>query len=509
MTDHKGSKANEDEPIEGKQNTSIPPDEVDPTKIRIERDPTELVSGLLGFLKRTLSLRDGSYDIKSVTDSVKEGIVFKGYNVWILICSIVVASVGLNMNSNPVIIGAMLISPLMGPIRGIGFGVGVNDFKLLIDSVKNFGIMAGISLATSVIYFLITPIHDTTSELFGRTEPNFLDVVIAFFGGMAGAIAHSKSKADTVIPGVAIATALMPPLCTAGYGLANAEWTYFFGASYLFLLNSLLIGISTFLFIRYLNFPKKTYLSPKIEKRVKAYTLLFVLVTVAPSGYMFYKMTKRSIFESNSQAFVKEVVEMTNENIVVTPTYEFDWEDSKIHLAVANYYAGESTLEMWNRQKDNYSLQNVSLHIKQDQDVESLVDQKLLDYDMRNKGANTLAELISQKETKLTQLERKLKEMEQNSLRQKDPLEMVHLLAGLQIDYPEYENIYINRSYKLNKNNKLDTIYAVSVVFKEPLEEDEKRKLNAKISKRIRFELKEKARVKQDSVQVIEMNKQK
>ena len=488
---------------------TVPPSEADPTKIHLEKNPGEALSGLLGFIKKTLSLRDGSYDVKAVYDSVREGIVFRGYNVWILTCSIIVASVGLNMDSNPVIIGAMLISPLMGPIRGIGFGVGVNDFKLLVESLKNFGVMVGISLATSFTYFLISPIHDTTSELFGRTEPNFLDVVVAFFGGLAGAIAHSKDKADTVIPGVAIATALMPPLCTAGYGLAIGEWGYFLGASYLFLLNSLLIATSTYLFIRYLKFPKKEYITPKIEKRVKGYTLAFIIITVAPSGYMFYKMTKRSIFENNARTFVEEVVQMTSENIVVTPSYEFDWSDSKIHLAVANYYADENTVEMWNRQKRNYDLNDVSLHIKQDRDVESLVDQKLLDYDMRNKGANTLAELVSQKENQLLQLQKQIKEMQEHPVALKDPLELDHLLAGLKIDYPEYNNIYINRTFRLNDQNQLDTIYAVSVEFKEQLEPAVKDRVNIKISQRIKFELQQKAHFKQDSVEVIEMNKPK
>jgi uncharacterized hydrophobic protein (TIGR00271 family) len=144
-----------------------------------------------------------------------------------LACSIIVASIGLNINSIPVVIGAMLISPLMGPIRGLGFGVGTNDLDLLFTSLKNFGVMVGISLATSVLYFLVSPIDIVTSELLGRTEPSFLDAMIAFFGGLAGVIAFTNGKTDTVISGVAIATALMPPLCTAGYGIANGEWTYF------------------------------------------------------------------------------------------------------------------------------------------------------------------------------------------------------------------------------------------------------------------------------------------
>jgi uncharacterized hydrophobic protein (TIGR00271 family) len=481
------------------------PNEEDPTKIHIERNPGEVLSGLAGFIKSTLSLRDGKYDVEKVLQNVRDGIVFKGYNVWILMCSIIVASVGLNMNSTAVIIGAMLISPLMGPIRGIGFGVGVNDFKLLLESLKNFGITVGISLLTSFIYFLVTPIHDTTSELFGRTEPTFLDVVIAFFGGLAGVIAQSKNKADTVIPGVAIATALMPPLCTAGYGLAIGEWSFFIGASYLFLLNSLLIATSTYIFVRYLKFPKKEYLTPKIEKRVKGYTLAFIIVAVAPSGYLFYKMTKRSIFEGNASTFVEEVVMNTDANIVVTPTYKFDWDDSSIELAITNYFADQNTLEMWNRQKVNYDLDGVHISIKQDKDIESLMDQKLLDYDTRNKGANTLAELISQKENQMLLLQKRIEELEENPVIPEDPLQIGHLLAGMKIDYPEYKNIYLNRSFTLNQKRKLDTTYVMTVEFNPNILPEDKPALNKKLAKRMKFELLEKVNVKQDSVQVIEV----
>jgi uncharacterized hydrophobic protein (TIGR00271 family) len=481
---------------------SAAPNEADPTKIHIEKNPGEVLSGLAAFIKSTLSLRDGKYDVEAVLSNVRDGIVFKGYNVWILMCSIIVASVGLNMNSTAVIIGAMLISPLMGPIRGIGFGVGVNDFRLLLDSLKNFGITVGISLLTSFVYFLVTPIHDTTSELFGRTEPTFLDVVIAFFGGLAGVIAQSKNRADTVIPGVAIATALMPPLCTAGYGLAMGEWTYFLGASYLFLLNSLLIAASTYIFVRYLKFPKKEYVTPKIERRVRGYTLAFIIVAVAPSGYLFYKMTKRSIFEGNANTFVEEVVMNTDANIVVTPTYTFDWDNSSIELAITNYFADQYTLDMWNRQKLNYDLDGVHILIKQDRDFESLLDQKLNDYDTRNKGANKLAEILSQKENQLLFLQKRIEEMKENPEIPDDPLQLDHLLAGFKVDYPEYQYMSIDRSFSLNTKNQLDTTYSVVVVFKDELEEDKKRQLNSKVSRRVELELLQKANIKQDTVRV-------
>lgn len=476
--------------------------EKDPTKIRFEKNPAEIIGGFAGFFKSTLSLRDGNYDVGGVLKNVQDGIVFKGYNVWILVCSIIVASVGLNMDSTAVIIGAMLISPLMGPIRGIGFGVGINDFKLLTDSLKNFGVTVAISLLASFVYFLVTPIHETTSELFGRTEPTFLDVIIAFSGGLAGVIAQSKKKADTVIPGVAIATALMPPLCTAGYGLANAEWNYFFGAFYLFILNSILIAASTYLFIRYLKFPKKEYVNPKVEKRVKAYTLIFIIVAIGPSIYMFYRITKISIFESNASSFVEEVVMNTDDNINVNPTYHFDWKDSYILLDITNYYADEEVINMWNRQLKNYELEYCDIKVKQGDDVLTQVEEMFLEYDKGNKGANTLAQLLSQRENQLIQLQKEYESLKENPPIPDDPLKLNELLTGFKIDYPEYRKISVNRGVSLNNANDVDTTYALHVWFKDKVEEEEKQKLNSKLSRRFKLELWQKRNIKQDSVHV-------
>ena len=479
----------------------------DPTKIHIETNPVEIISGTAGFVKSILSLRNIQYDYDKVIASVKEGIVFKGYNVWILMFSILIASIGLNVDSTAVIIGAMLISPLMGPIKGIGFGVATNDFKLLLESLKNFGITVGISLAVAYLYFIITPVHDLTSNIFARTEPNFLDVLIALFGGLAGVVAHTQGKNDTVIPGVAIATALMPPLCTASYGLSIGNWAFFAGASYLFILNSLMIAASTFFFVRYLKFPKKEYLTPKIESRVRVYTLIFMIVAVAPSGYLFYKMTKRSIFVSNASAFVHEVVENADENIVVTPTYLFDWDNSTIKLAISNFHADKTTLEMWNRLKNTeaYGLDYAKLKIQQDADIESLMDAKLEDYSAQNSGANTLAQILSQKENQITLLQNNFDQLQSEIEFRKNRLKFDHLLAGFKIDYPEYKHVLVNESYSLNEKNSVDTTYLLSVQFKDQVNAEKRDLLNSKISRRLKLELLQSAGIVQDSIRVIVM----
>ena len=207
-------------------------------------------------LRQYTQLREDT-DYEATFDSISKSVVFRGVNVWVLFFAIIVASVGLNVNSTAVIIGAMLISPLMGPITGIGFAVGTFDEELMRKSLKNLAIMVFISLVASTLYFLISPISDARSELLARTQPTIFDVFIAFFGGLAGIVASSrKSQSITVISGVAIATALMPPLCTAGFGIATGQIWYFFGAFYLFFINSFFIALATFLVVRLLRFPE-------------------------------------------------------------------------------------------------------------------------------------------------------------------------------------------------------------------------------------------------------------
>ncbi len=478
----------------------------DPTKIHIEKDPTVIISGTWGFIRSTLSLKSDQHDIPAIIKTVRDGITFKGYNVWILICSIIVASVGLNMNSTAVIVGAMLISPLMGPIRGIGVGVGTNDLRMLKESIKNYGVMVGISFLVAFLYFLATPIKGITSELGGRVEPSFLDVVIAFFGGLAGVIALVKGKNDTVIPGVAIATALMPPLCTAGYGLAIGNWTYFLGASYLFLLNSLLIALSTIILIRYLKFPKMEYLTPKIEKRVQGYIIVFMIVIVAPSGWLFYKMTMRSVFESNAQAFVEEVVMSYDDKMSVIPTYTYDsdeYENPVIELNIQYSHIDTITKKAWNKQKNAYGLDDALIVVNQGEDFDAILKEWEIGWENSNTGNNKLIDNINRKDSEISRLRKIIDEYRDNPVAQKDPLDINHLLRGFKIDYPELNQVNVNRGFALNSAGELDTTYVLSVQFKPSIELEDRIKIKSKISRRLLLEINEKTTSQQDSVQVI------
>ncbi len=258
------------------------------------------------FLK-FLDLTSALDDFDHIHANIENGVSFRGTNLWILIFAIILASVGLNTNSTAVIIGAMLISPLMGPINGMGYSIATYDFALFRRSLKNFAFAVSASLATSTIYFLISPISTAHSELLARTTPTIYDVLIALFGGLAGIVAMSSKHKGNVIPGVAIATALMPPLCTAGYGLATGQLSYFFGAFYLFAINTVFIGISSVLFSQMLSFPIRTLVEPSEKTRVNRWISVVIAITIIPSIYFGYLLVEKERFNKKANQFISSV----------------------------------------------------------------------------------------------------------------------------------------------------------------------------------------------------------
>ncbi|WP_313806823.1 DUF389 domain-containing protein [Flavobacterium sp.] len=258
---------------------------------------------LLEYLNLERELDD--FDI--IHEKVAKDISFKGTNLWILVFAIFVASIGLNMNSTAVIIGAMLISPLMGPINGMGYSVATYDFPLFKTALKNFGFAVVASLIASTLYFTISPVSAAHSELLARTSPTIYDVLIAFFGGLAGIVAISSKQKGNVIPGVAIATALMPPLCTAGYGLATANLTYFFGAFYLFTINTVFIALSSTLVCQLLKFPIRASIDDKRKRSVNQLLSFIILITVIPSIYFGYGLVMNEKFTEKSKKFIESI----------------------------------------------------------------------------------------------------------------------------------------------------------------------------------------------------------
>lgn len=256
------------------------------------------------YFARMLDIRQEQENEQETIESIQKGVEFKGTNLWVLIFATFIASLGLNTNSTAVIIGAMLISPLMGPIMGFGLGLGIADFDLIKRSFRNFATATLFSVITSSIYFLISPINEAQSELLARTQPTLYDVLIAFFGGLAGIVASSTKSKGNVIPGVAIATALMPPLCTAGFGLATGNLYYFFGAFYLYFINTVFISLATYLVVRVLKYPKKVFLDKEREKKVTRYVGIIVVFTIVPSLFLSYRLVKTTYFNQQALNFI-------------------------------------------------------------------------------------------------------------------------------------------------------------------------------------------------------------
>lgn len=270
-------------------------------------------------LRNYLDLGQDKLEDTQAVEAIVQGVQFKGASLWILVCAVFIASLGLNMNSTAVIIGAMLISPLMGPIMGIGLGMGINDTQLIVRCVKNLAVATLFALLTSAIYFWISPLNDARSELLARTQPTLYDVLIAFFGGFAGIIATGSKSKGNILPGVAIATALMPPLCTAGYGIATAQWQFFFGAFYLFLINAVYIGLATWMGCLILGLPKVN--APGKAHHRTLFATIVLLVLIAPSAFTTYGLIKQDVLNGKVSTFVHKEFESLPEIRIVNHRY--------------------------------------------------------------------------------------------------------------------------------------------------------------------------------------------
>lgn len=270
------------------------------------RDPPPSSTRLRRAMAARFSLLADKADDAVIERRIREGVALRGATPWILMFAIFIASIGLNVNSTAVIIGAMLISPLMGPIMGVGLGAAVYDFALIRTSLWNLAIASAISLGVSTLYFLVTPLAEAQSELLARTSPTLWDVLIALFGGLAGIVGITREEKSNVIPGVAIATALMPPLCTAGYGLATGQWRYFGGAFYLYSINCVFIALATVIGIRLVRVPVHASVDSKVERRLRNGLLMLALATALPSAWLAYRLVQQEVFKSRAIAFVRD-----------------------------------------------------------------------------------------------------------------------------------------------------------------------------------------------------------
>lgn len=437
----------------------------------------EIFIAIRNFVRNRFNLDEDKAEEQEIVANIQREVAFKGANLWTLIFAILVASIGLNVNSTAVIIGAMLISPLMGPIMGVGLGVGTNDFQLIQRGVKNTAIASIISILTSALYFSVTPLHEANSELLSRTTPSLWDVFIAFFGGLAGIVAGTRKWQSNVIPGVAIATALMPPLCTAGFGLATSQWNYFFGAVYLFFINSLFICLATFLIVKHLGFHKKEFQTKSIENRVVRSIWLIVAITIIPSVFLAYRIVKRSIFENSAKTFVQKEFRFPRTQ-VVTRNYRMEPTKNSIELLVVGQELTPHVIDSLKKRMTVYGIDtNTALIVRQGLNAKQEIDIATI-------KASILEDVFkSQNETDTLFV-----------VPQKIDLAIPDLKSELQNLYPELTSYSLSQAVVRDMNSpRLDTISVFVGEFRRPISRND----------RLRLQNWLKERIKSDSVKLV------
>jgi len=437
------------------------------------------------MLRERLSLTEDKADDDIIDDRIRGDIHMKGSNLWILMFAIFVASIGLNVNSTAVIIGAMLISPLMGPIMGIGYGAGINDFELIRRSFKNLAIATFIALLTSTLYFLISPLDTAQSELLARTTPTAWDVLIGFFGGLAGIVGATRKEKSNVIPGVAIATALMPPLCTAGFGLATGHWGYFFGAFYLYTINFVFIALSAFLIVRAFNIAERKYIDPDLAKRAQNYIFAVAFATILPSSYLAYQLVGKEVFKAKATAFVNEQLNFKNTNVAQV---KIDPESHQIKVFLIGDHVEQSKLNDISLRLANAGLDNAKLQVYQNGEQDG-IDITTLKADIITDLYNNTKADLEGKEKEIALLKEKNKALVLNQgLYTAIPNELKAL-------FPNVRNVLFSQSYSPSSldQNQSDKWYILNVVSSKRLTKNERSQIEKWL----------KIRVKSDNVHVI------
>lgn len=414
-----------------------------------------------------INLHSGEENSEKVLENVKANISFKGSNLWILACAIVIASIGLNVNSTAIVIGAMLISPLMGPIVGAGFALAIYDFELLKKSGKNLLIATVVGLVVASFYFYLSPFKDSQSEILSRTSPNIYDVLIAFFGGLVGVIAITRVEKGNPIPGVAIATALMPPLCTAGYGLAVGNLTYFFGAIYLYTINCFFICISTFLIIKYLRYKPVRILAIKDEKKIRYGITILILVMTVPSFYLAYNLLNEKKYTQNVEQFINNEFLSKGLTLIYKNT-KFNSNPKTIELAFLNEKFSDKEIVSLNNRLINYNLPNTKLLIKQD--LKDLKNEILKEIGNQNKN-------ISEKEVLINNLKKELAAFK---------FENTDIEDEIRILFPEIKTLSLGKHILNQETGSMRTLTVVLFKPKDEKVETDVKKLEKWLEQKLK-----------------------
>ncbi len=423
------------------------------------------------FKKRFRRLVNMSDDLDrdGASESIRNGIHFRGANVFILACAIVIASVGLNVNSIPVIIGAMLISPVMAPILGFGFGLGIRDNQLVRDSLKNFLIMVSISIGASFLYFLLSPLHlENPTELLARTNPTLYDVLIALFGGFAGILELSRKKKGTVLSGVAIATALMPPLCTVGYGLSLFNARYIFGALYLFLINSVFIALATFIIVKYLKYPVVSVGDSKKRLSKRSVTILLLLV-VFPSVFSAVRIVR----ESNFSRHVEQLVSSHNtigRSYIYDHKNHFSFRHATVELFVAGPSPTDRELESFYNAAEDYGIKHSQIVFSDNNLVTGIA---ALESDM-------VKDLYKASEQRQVVLSDSIKRLDDSLAFYRGQSALCDAVAReVMVQYPSVTRVVLGKARTLSAGAQSDTQFVVLIETTVPLSQAELEKLES------------------------------
>lgn len=463
----------------------------DKTKVEVDlevkkEEVKKNVTGLLGVVKEFLTqLLDIKKDTnkEGTVEDIKNNISMQGHTAWILVFSILIASIGLNANSTAVVIGAMLISPLMGPILGVGLSIGINDIDTLRRSMVNLGVMIGLSLLTSFLFFSIPLFQEATSEILARTRPDVRDVFIAIAGGLALIVAISRPSPQTnTVAGVAIATALMPPLCTAGYGLATWNFSYFFGAMFLFTINTIFIALATFAIVKFLNFPMLKYINSAKRHRIARFASIVAFLILAVSIWQFYGLFRENQFKQTAQTFINELKDQ-GVPIIGNEEKNIDYFKKTITIPLLGS-RDEKTKDEWKSRLAELGLEDVELILHQEDDsemrqqVENLQDL----YTQNQKIITRRDESIKQKEDRIRLLESELSKFYSAQI----PFKSISEEA--KINYDGIEQMSYYKQIKTDFN-KIDSLAVFSIKWKEgfnnkTLAEQEQR-LNLWLKKRL------------------------
>lgn len=443
-------------------------------------DEHDFLRLLIPRIRKSLSYRfnlgsDQSSHLE-IDQNIRNGIEIKGTNLWVLMLAILIASIGLDVNSTAVIIGAMLISPLMGPIMGIGYGAGINDYELIKKALGNLLVSILIALFTSTLYFTISPLSTAQSELLARTSPSIWDVLIALFGGLAGIIASTRKEKSNVIPGVAIATALMPPLCTAGYAIANGSPAMFFGAFYLFFINGVFIAFATLLMVSYIDPPHKRFVSKELERKVTRYIYLVVLGTVLPSVYLAYGLVTREIFNSRANEFIKH--ELVFENSVIAKQ-SISADAREINITLIGQKVKAETLSALTSKLASYQIPNAKLVIHQ------AMAKELDEASLRQ---SLLSEMLSANQQTFDSKNKQIQELQGELLRLQAPQnqhtddtrEQQKIFAELIAQYPKIQKMALAKTEQQQMGNaEKSSILLVNVTVKAALSKEDVRRIIA------------------------------